>query len=79
MASLTLNNKPYTKYLSKYHIVYARENDPEESLIIRDEYIGTVFKVFGICGVDKIAELYDGTLEDAVYTQGGICKQLQVR
>ena len=51
--------KPYTKYLSKSRCVYAREKDPEESLIIRDEYVGTIFKVFGICGVDKIEAVFD--------------------
>ena len=51
--------KPYTKYLSQSRWVYARESDPEESLIIRNEYAGTVFTVFGICGVDKIGVLFD--------------------
>ena len=51
--------KPYTKYLSQSRWVYARESDPEESLIIRDEYAGTVFRVFGICGIGKIGAVFD--------------------
>ena len=51
--------KPYTKYLSQSRWVYARKSDPEESLIIRNEYAGTVFRVFGICSVDKIGVVFD--------------------
>ena len=51
-------NKWYAKSLSNDKLIYARDEDPEESIIIRSVYPNINYRVFGIKDVINIKLLF---------------------
>ena len=53
-----LQEKKYSKSLSQQKIVYARDEDPEATCIIRSFYGGDKFAVFGVKSYDLIRTVF---------------------
>ena len=51
-------SKFYAKSLSNDKLVYARDEDPEESIVIRSVFPNTSYRVFGMKGVLNIRLLF---------------------
>ena len=60
-------SKFYAKSLSNDKLVYARDEDPEESIVIRSVYPNTSYRVFGMKGVLNIRLLFVAILRLLCY------------
>ena len=67
-------NKWYAKSLSNDKLIYARDEDPEESIIIRSVYPNINYWVFGIKDVINIV-LFTGLVADAGELRRLSCSQ----
>ena len=58
-----MEDRKYTKSISNQKMVYARENDPDDTMIVRSFYDDENFAMFGVKGIKSIHEMFYAILK----------------